>query len=237
DTQPLHVATDLYLLLADYRTVVLGLTRNHAGIAAHARVHVDGHAPLISLGVVIQRIERFFRFWILEVLLFVREVRILFKFIVRSYANQIATQRLRALHRAALVLLLPPSIDQREILDDCQFVAVAGLLNLVRLRNPRRLAATDPIGIETAAIANAAGKLTPITQMQVDAVVGHAVDDHPWSFHCAAIHGNSNNVFLVEAFAGRRVETHHRSVIPFQPKYRFRTLLQPSVVVIASVVD
>src|SRR5207248_4892665 len=37
DSQPLHVATDLHLLLADHGTVVLSLTCNHARVASHTR--------------------------------------------------------------------------------------------------------------------------------------------------------------------------------------------------------
>src|ERR1035441_10372218 len=45
DTQPLHVAADAYLLLADYGNVVLGVAADDAGVAAGAAVHVDRHAP------------------------------------------------------------------------------------------------------------------------------------------------------------------------------------------------
>ena len=82
DAQPLHVATDLDLLLTHYGTIVLRLTCNHAGITAHARIHVDGHAPLISLAVVIRRIKGFVRLRILQVVLVVCEVRILLELVV-----------------------------------------------------------------------------------------------------------------------------------------------------------
>src|SRR5262249_29515848 len=103
--------------------------------------------------------------------------------------------------------------------------------------DPGSLAAADSVSVETGAIANAAGKLTPIAQMQSNAVVGHTVDNHHRGFDRAAIDGNANNILLVEAFARCCVETHHRSVVPFQPKYRLGTLLQPGVVVIPSVIN
>ncbi len=45
DAQPMHLAADRHLLLADHRNVVLGLARHDAGVAADAAVLVDHHAP------------------------------------------------------------------------------------------------------------------------------------------------------------------------------------------------
>src|ERR1019366_4306249 len=47
DAQPLHVASDAHLLLADYGNVVLCVTAHDARVASRAAVHVDRHAPCV----------------------------------------------------------------------------------------------------------------------------------------------------------------------------------------------
>ncbi len=44
---PVHLATSSHLVLADDRDVVLRLAGDRAGIAADARMQIDGHRPLV----------------------------------------------------------------------------------------------------------------------------------------------------------------------------------------------
>jgi hypothetical protein len=49
DADPVHLAPDQHLVLADDRDVVLGLAGGDAGVAAGADGHVDDHAPLVRV--------------------------------------------------------------------------------------------------------------------------------------------------------------------------------------------
>ena len=53
DADPVHLAAAPHLALADHRDVVLGHAGDDAGVAAGARVEVDGHPPLVTLAVVL----------------------------------------------------------------------------------------------------------------------------------------------------------------------------------------
>src|SRR6185369_7926012 len=76
--QPVHVPPEHSLLLADDGDIVLRLASDNAVVAAHAGIHVDGHAPGVRLGrvgirlVQGQFLRRLFfacKLWLLAVLL------------------------------------------------------------------------------------------------------------------------------------------------------------------------
>ena len=56
DAEPLHLAAVRDVLAPDHRDVVLGLAGDHAGAAARALGQVDGHAPLVGLLAVVDRL-------------------------------------------------------------------------------------------------------------------------------------------------------------------------------------
>jgi hypothetical protein len=45
DSQPVHFASARDLSFADNRNIVLGLARNHTGVAAYAGIQINRHAP------------------------------------------------------------------------------------------------------------------------------------------------------------------------------------------------
>ena len=45
DPQPVHLAADFDLVLADHRHIVLGRAGDDAGVAADAGIEIDHHAP------------------------------------------------------------------------------------------------------------------------------------------------------------------------------------------------
>ena len=105
DAQPLHVAADLHLVLADDGDVVLRVAAHDAGIAADAGVHVDRHAPGV-LVVAVGR-EQSSSSWLgsFVALAFVGEIRVLLELVERGVADNAARHRLIAFEgmRAAAI--------------------------------------------------------------------------------------------------------------------------------------
>ena len=86
DADPVHVTAELRLLLADDGDVVFRLAGQHAVVAAHAGVEINGHAPgivlfLVRIGLVKRQAWR----WLFS--LFCREVGVLAVFLERRFAD------------------------------------------------------------------------------------------------------------------------------------------------------
>ena len=49
NSQPLHLATATNLFLTDDRNIIFALASHDAGVAADARIEIDGHSPLVNI--------------------------------------------------------------------------------------------------------------------------------------------------------------------------------------------
>ncbi len=100
DANPVHVAAEASLLLADDRDVVFRLAGQDAVVASHTLVEIDRHTPGIGLFfILVRRIERGVLRGLRLVLMC--EVRILLVFVENRFADQrtnIAVGRLHGLH-------------------------------------------------------------------------------------------------------------------------------------------
>ena len=116
DANPVHRAPARDLFLADNRNVVLGLTSNHARVAADATVQVDRHAPRVAVALILVieiGIEREFAVLFgLLCALFTQRVFLFQEFIDRSFAQDVAIQhvelKLRRRDGVALIRFARP---------------------------------------------------------------------------------------------------------------------------------
>ena len=146
--QPVHLATDLHLFLANDGAIVLCHTSHHAGVTADAGVHIDCHTPGVSVFIVVVRIERGIELGIFVPL--VSEVRILFEFFQSRMANDAAivfvvflVDRLYALKRFFA------AISRVVALNDANVIHLSSFCELYSRCNPRGIACTENIRIET----------------------------------------------------------------------------------------
>src|SRR4029077_6902973 len=96
DTKPVHVAADHALLFTDHSDVVLRLAGQHAIVAAHAGVQINGHAPgIVFFFVGIGLVESQAR----SRLFFFREAWLLAVFLEGGFADQSTRVAVGRVHR------------------------------------------------------------------------------------------------------------------------------------------
>src|SRR6185312_7959173 len=98
DANPLHDAAPGGLVLADYGDVVLRIATYDTGVAAHAGIHVDGHAPGV-LVVAIRREHAVRRLKSIFAITLVREILVLLELVERGVADDAAVERFIAFNR------------------------------------------------------------------------------------------------------------------------------------------
>ena len=160
DADPVHLAVDADLLLADDRDVVLGHARDDAGAAAGAGRQVDRHAPLVAL-VLVVRVQR--------ERLRKRVRHVLDDFgLVRVLRERDDARGMAAFHRVV-------------VLRRGEQIPIAGLDDLEAGAEPGRVRRAQQVGVERlrflARGADASGHAPAVAEKHRDRLVGLARND------------------------------------------------------------
>src|ERR1700722_3380382 len=182
DAQPLHVAADANLLLADHGDVVLGVTAHDAGIAAGATVHVDRHAPGVFFVLPVGE-HGDAGVGLFAALALAGEVWMRLEFAQRGVADDAArAERLVGFERVVgaplrlaeglAAVVLEVTLGHRYAPLAVEFLDRAGCVE-------GRVRGADGVGVEAGPRAYAAGSPAAIAEVDRDGIVGMAWgDDH-----------------------------------------------------------
>ena len=222
DADPVHFTAGQHLLFADHGNVVLRLAADDARVAADARVHVDGHAPLVPF-VLDLRIKgeglrgRF--------VAFLQRGGVAEKFVARDGAH------------------LPASFHQVVVLRAGKRVTLAGGDDVQPRAKRHRVGRAQRVGVEPRAVARLPGARPPVTEMHRGASVGVTGHDKHRALHAAAavakLHDVADDLPVLPALHGGRsahleqlgrFRAHQHRVVPCEPGDGLRQLLQPAVV-------
>ena len=239
DPEPLHVAPDLDLLLADDGDVVLRVAGDDAGVAADAGVHVDGHAPGV-LVVDIRREHALVGLGILAALALVGEIGILFKLLERGVADDAPGLGLVGLKG------MGPSAGAAGQLRTVVVVVALGVGELVDVgglgdRRPggeqRRGRRTDRVGVEARPAADPSRLAASVAEIDGDAVVGMAGNDQNGGLDLLAVQRDLDDIRLLELVFDQSGVADQRGVVPGEVGDRLGQLLQPADIGVAPVVE
>ena len=213
DADPVHLAVDVDLRLADDRDVVLGDARDDAGATAGARREVDRHAPLVA-GVLVVRVERE---RLRKRVGHVRDDRRL----VRVLRERDHARRMPAFHGVVI-------LGRREQ------IPIAGLDDLEAGAEPGRVRRAQPIGVERLGFlargADASGHAAAVTEKHGDRLIGLARHDEDRHAGGDAAIAQLDDVAAIEALFFREPRADPRGGVPRQFRERFRCFLEPAVV-------
>ncbi|PYX22190.1 MAG: hypothetical protein DMG82_15295 [Acidobacteria bacterium] len=210
----MHVAPLHNLFLADDGDVVLRLACDHAIVAAHTGVQIDGHAPgIFLLGVVDVRVER----QLARRLLFLRELRLLAIFLEARFPNQ---RPMCAVGRVHGLIALGGS----------EFVGRARFREFASGRDPQRRRRAQRVDIEAGARSGATGARASVAKVDGDGIVGMSGlhPDRPGNF--APREFDRDHVLRLELFALGHLGADQDGIVPGQFRHRLGKFLQPAVV-------
>ena len=209
----MHVPAQGRLLLAYDRDIIFRLAGDDAVITAHARIHVDRHAPRVRLiGVRIGLVQRQFRG---RLFLFSK-----IGFFLILLQGGCAYQWTRAGRRLHCLVALGRG----------ELVGASRLTNREPAGEPGRRAETHLIHIEPCSGTHPARTASSIAQKDSDGIIRMTNLDPDWSCNLLTVEFELNHVLGFESHSIRHGRTQQGWIVPGDLVHRLGQLLQPAVV-------